>query len=247
VKDHAGAIGLVGLGACLAVGLVFSASIASQAIVQIKRDNQALEVKGFAERGIESDLATWKGSYTNRARQLTEAYAALESDRKAMLDFLEGQKVPASAHELLPVTMRVLYGRNDKGMQTNEIEGYALTQQVRVSSKDIDLISRLSKESGALVKQGVEFSSHQPEFLYTGLGELKIEMLAEATADARRRAETLAEQSGGTMGPLLSARQGVFQITAAHSTEVSDYGRNDTTSRQKSIKAVVTVRFAVGR
>jgi hypothetical protein len=45
----------------------------------------------------------------------------------------------------------------------------------------------------------------------------------------------------------LSARQGVFQITPAHSTEISDYGRNDTSSREKSIKAVVTVRYAVER
>ena len=129
-----GVFGLVGLGACLALGLVFSASIASQALVQIKRDSQALEVKGFAERAIESDFASWRGSFTTRAAELTDAYAALESDRQAVVAFLASQKVPATVHELLPVTMRVLYGRNAKGAHTNEIEGYALSQQVRVGS-----------------------------------------------------------------------------------------------------------------
>jgi hypothetical protein len=35
----------------------------------------------------------------------------------------------------------------------------------------------------------------------------------------------------------------VFQITPAHSTEISGYGRNDTSSREKSIEAVITVRY----
>lgn len=245
--ERGGALGLVGLGIALAAGLVVSALVVSRAVVEVKSESQALEVKGYAERPIESDFATWSGSFTTRAPALEEAYAALETDRGAVAAFLESQGVPSASRQWLPVSMAVLRVRTEKGVQTNEIEGYALTQSVEVSSNDIDLVGRLSQEAGSLVKQGVEFSSYRPQYLYTELGELKIEMLAEATADARRRAQTLADQSGGALGRLLSARQGVFQITPAHSTEVSDYGRNDTTSREKSIKAVVTVRFAVGR
>jgi hypothetical protein len=141
----------------------------------------------------------------------------------------------------------VLFARNAQGALTNQVEGYALSQEVRVGSADIGLVSSVSKHSAELVEQGVEFSSYRPEYFYTRLGELKISMLAEATADARHRAEVLAKNGGGQIGHLLSARQGVFQITPAHSTEVSDYGRNDTSSREKSIKAVVTVRYAIER
>ena len=141
----------------------------------------------------------------------------------------------------------MLFARNAQGAPTNQVEGYALSQEVRVASADIDLVSSVSKHSARLVEQGVEFSSYRPEYFYTRLGELKISMLAEATADARDRAEVLAKNGGGRIGHLMSARQGVFQITPAHSTEISDYGRNDTSSREKSIKAVVTVRYAVER
>jgi hypothetical protein len=52
-------------------------------------------------------------------------------------------------------------------------------------------------------------------------------------------------ESDSRGGPLRYARQGVFQVTPANSAEVSDYGRNDTTSREKSIKAVATIRYAI--
>lgn len=239
--------GLVGLGVALTVGLIVAAGVVSNAVLQVKRENQALEVKGFAERSIESDFASWEGSFTTRAPQLTDAYVSLEASRAAVVGFLKSQAVSPSTYELMPISMNALYAQTPEGVPTNQIEGYALTQSVNVSSPDIDLLGRLSQEAAALVKAGVEFSSYHPQYFYTRLGELKLEMLAEATADARQRAEILASESGGEIGPLLSARQGVFQITAAHSTEVSDYGHNDTSSREKSIKAVVTVRFAVKR
>lgn len=238
-------MGRLGLGLALALGLVASALVGADALRDVKRSAQALVVKGFAERPISSDFATWTGSFTTRAAGLAEASAALAADRAAVLAYLDAQGVPEAARELQPATTAVLFERDAQGHVTNRVEGYALTQQVVVASEDVDLVTRVAKESVDLVGRGVELSSWRPEYLYTRLDDLKIEMLGEATADARRRAEVLAEQGGGRIGRLLSAQQGVFQITPAHSTEVSDYGRNDTSSREKSIKAVVTVRYAV--
>jgi hypothetical protein len=39
----------------------------------------------------------------------------------------------------------------------------------------------------------------------------------------------------------------VYQITPRNSNEVSDYGIDDTTSRLKDVRAVVTVTFLVDR
>ena len=239
--------GLLGLGVALALGLVVSSVIVTRALLEIKQESRALEVKGFAEQRIVSDYAVWQGSFTTRGAELRTAYAELSRHRGAVDAFLKTKGVPTAAYESFPVTTNVLFARGPKGMPTNQVEGYALTQGLRVSSADIDLISGISRGSADLVSQGVEFTSSRPQYFYTKLGNLKISMLGEATEDARRRAEVLAGNSGGAVGGLLSARQGVFQITPAHSTEVSDYGRNDTSSREKAIKAVVTVRYAVER
>ena len=44
-----------------------------------------------------------------------------------------------------------------------------------------------------------------------------------------------------------SSSLGVYQITPRDSTDVSDYGINDTSTRDKDVTAVVTATFAVKR
>jgi hypothetical protein len=51
------------------------------------------------------------------------------------------------------------------------------------------------------------------------LSELKIDQLAKASADAKKRAETIALNSGGALGKILRADMDVFQITVPNSNE----------------------------
>ena len=55
----------------------------------------------------------------------------------------------------------------------------------------------------------------------------------------------MAKATGNTIGFMRSAKMGVFQITPINSTEVSDWGENDTSSLYKKVTAVVTVSFAI--
>jgi hypothetical protein len=119
--------------------------------------------------------------------------------------------------------------------------GYRLTQTVRVESADIDRLAQL--DTTPLVEQGVLFTTEPPQFLYTKVAEEKIEMLADATKDARARAEQIAAQGGRTIANLHDAEMGVFQITPLHETDTSGGGENDTSSLDKTITAVVTATF----
>ncbi len=87
--------------------------------------------------------------------------------------------------------------------------------------------------------------SRDPEYRYTKLGDMKIQMLAEAAKDAKVRAIQIAASTGARAGALRSARMGVLQINPAGSTETSSEGNNDTTSIEKDVIAVVTASFAV--
>ena len=138
-----------------------------------------------------------------------------------------------------------VYKKNEKGNDTNDIQGYSLSQYVEVRSGDVDKIIGVSRESTELIDQGIQFTSSLPEYFYTKLDALKIEMLAKATANAKQRAESMARATGNRVGLMRSARMGVFQITPITSTDVSDYGVNDTTSLDKKVMAVVTVSFAI--
>jgi hypothetical protein len=77
------------------------------------------------------------------------------------------------------------------------------------------------------------------------LSELKINMLAEATKDATTRAEQIVNNANGQLGKLVEARMGVMQITPKGVSATSAEGINDTTSYEKEIAAVVSVKFEV--
>ena len=72
-----------------------------------------------------------------------------------------------------------------------------------------------------------------------------MELLAEATSDGYKRAHLMADNSGGKVGKLVEANQGIFQITEPDSTAVSSYGIYDTSTIEKEIKAVVTLKYLI--
>ena len=121
--------------------------------------------------------------------------------------------------------------------------GYRFTQEVTISGADVDKISFIADKSTELVLEGIYFTSQQPQYLYTKLDDLKITMLAEATNDAKIRAEQIAKTGGNKIKGIKSAQQGVFQITPQYSTDIYDYGMNDTYSKVKTIKSVITVTY----
>src|SRR6185295_1016018 len=143
------------------------------------------------------------------------------------------------------ISSQTLHGRTPDGAETSEISGYSLRQELEVRSKDVQKIGQIAREATELINQGILIESMAPEYLYTQLGDLKIEMLAEAAKDAKRRAEQIAQSTDSSIGSVRTARMGVLQITPADSTDVSDSGMNDTSSLEKDITAVVNIGFAV--
>jgi hypothetical protein len=123
---------------------------------------------------------------------------------------------------------------------TNEIDFYTLDQTVEINSGEVDSITDISRKSTELISQGIVFTSYPPQYFYTKISDLKIDMIAEATKDSKNRATQIAEKSGSKCGKLRSASLGVFQITPANSNEVSDYGMNDTSSLNKDGKPIAT-------
>jgi uncharacterized protein len=69
--------------------------------------------------------------------------------------------------------------------------------------------------------------------------------MAEATKDARARAEQIAAQGGRTIKQLRSARMGVVQINPRYSAATSWEGNNDTSSLEKTMITTVNATFAL--
>jgi hypothetical protein len=231
--------------AALALALVLASVIGAAAFRAAKRAGDQIEVTGSAKKQIRSDYAVLRLSSSTQGASLQEAYAQLEGYGGQIRSFLRQSGVADSLVTERPIETENLYRMTEAGAQTGELLGYRLTRRWEVRSSDVAGITALSQRATGLINQGVPLQSSSPEYLYTRLNEVRTQMLAEATQDAKGRAESIARSAGARIGAVRSARMGVFQITARNSTEVSDYGINDTSSLEKDITAVVRVTFSV--
>lgn len=237
---------IIMLGICFVIATIASTVILSKGLLQIRKfSSEVISVTGSAEKKIVSDYIVWKGEFSRRAPELKSAYAMLQEDLKKAKEYFTSKGVKDGELVISQVNTKVLYKKNEKGYNTNEIEVYLLSQGIEVKSYDVQKVDEVSRQSTELIIQDIQFISQAPEYFYTKLAELKVEMLATATEDAKQRAVSMANSTGNKIGAIRSARMGVFQITPVTSTDVSWYGENDTSSFEKKVMAVVTASFAI--
>jgi uncharacterized protein len=229
----------------IAVALVISTVIGGWFFVQGKRGDQTITVTGSARKRIKSDLVIWRSAISYQAPVLSEAYRSLSEAVPRVKAYLVSKGIAENQITVSSISSQTLHGRTSDGAETAEISGYSLRQELSVRSTEVDKIGQIARESTELINQGILIESMAPEYIYTQLGGLKIEMLAEAAKDAKVRAEQIAQSTGSSIGNVRTARMGVLQITPADSSEVSDSGMNDTSALDKDITAVVNIGFAV--
>ena len=227
-------------GLFLAAGLVVSAILGTSAWLKI-RNSQFVNVKGSVQKNVTSDLVVWSGSFQCEGRTLLDAQRLLAANRVIVEKFLTETGVTNGSFSPIAIEEIKASQKTVDGFVTQKTIGYRMSQSVSVESPDVERLDHM--DTTLLVEQGVIFAVAPPQFIYTKAGETKIELLAEATQDARTRAEQIARQGGRSIASLQSADQGVFQITPAHSAATSWGGENDTTAREKTITAVVTASF----
>lgn len=228
----------------LSAGIVVAALIGSAAVERLRRASDEITVTGSSRKPITSDLATWRGSVSVQSATLPEASDELQSITARVQAFIAQHGFADSSVEVSSINSNAVRQRVN-GEETNRVIGYRLFQAISVTSPDVAGITALSKAVGALLAAGVPLSPQAPQYLFTRLSEMRIEMLGDATEDARVRAQQIAERTGGKIGRIRSVRQGVFQITPRNSTEISDYGMNDVSAVDKDITAVMRVTFAL--
>jgi len=239
-------IQIIILGLCIAGATIFSTVVLSKGVIQVKRlTEEVIKVTGSAEKDIISDYIVWKSGFTRRNPKLKEAYVKLQDDLKKVKKYLLSKGVKEDEIVASQVETDILYKRNEKGHKTNEIEGYLVGQSVEVRSYEVQKVTDISRQSTELLDQDIQYISVLPEYFHTKLAELKVEMLAKATENAKIRAQKMAASTGNKIGAIRSASMGKFQINAANSYDVSWYGNHDTSSFEKKVIAIVHASFAI--
>jgi hypothetical protein len=227
--------------------VIICVTIFSINVITLKKaENDYIIVTGSATKSFTSDLIVWRGSFSKKAGTSKEAYEKLKSDTAAVKNYLIDNGVNEGDIVFSSIEMAENYEfeYNQQGIIIKKIfTGYTLTQRVTIKSGEVDKIEKLSRDITELMDVGVEFFSMPPEYYYTGLDELKLDLIAKSAENTRLRAETIVQESGAKISKLRSASLGVFQITPENSsTDSYSYdGTYDVSSKKKT--AFITTRL----
>jgi hypothetical protein len=228
----------------LGLALIISTFIFSGTWRKIKSENQIITVTGSAKSVIVSDLGILRGTLAVEAATAKDAYRELETQKPVLLAYLKSKGFTGDKVNYQTISTYPNYNFNAQG-QNIGVRSFNASQTIDISSSDVNLIKAMSLEISSLVERGVSFQVNSPEYYYTKIGDIKIEIQAQAAKDAMTRGQRIAEATGRELGTLKSARMGVLQITPENSNVTSDYGVNDVSSIRKEIVAVVNANFEI--
>lgn len=228
-------------GAILGISLIISAFIFGLFFYNSRAPEKTIRTVGAATESISSDIIKWRVTIARNADQngLKEAYKLIAEDLAAFKKVLTEQGIDTKEMGVQPVMTNQNY--NSQGAVT----GYNITQNFYLISKEMKKVEDLALNPGIFTDRGLMVQYSNLEYYNSQLDLVKRNLLAKATLDAKRRAAEIAKGTGDKIGKIQSARVGVFQITEPYSTEVSDYGVHNTSTKDKEITVTVHVVFGM--
>ena len=227
--------------AMLSLGLVLAGFFPGYYYYHAKMDANSVVVKGLAEMDVKADLAIWNIKFVVTGDDVIKAQQDMEQQKNTVRNFLlknniKAEEISIGRLETNDLMASPYRSANDNGAR------FILTQNITVKSTDVDNIAAVLNKSGDLVAQGVIFNQdygYPVSYLFTGLNDIKPQMLAEATKNAKEAAAEFAKNSGNKVGKIRHANQGVFSILpreqSAYASEMQEI--------EKKVRVVSTIEY----
>lgn len=207
-------------------------------IVRFKTLDRKVTVKGLSEREVLANKVTWPLIYKELGNDPSAMYELIEQKNQKVVSFLKAEGLGNDEISVNPPTIRDRQADN----YGNEIMNYRYKAEcvIIVTSTDIDKVRRLMRRQSELMKQGIalvseEYGDNSVRYEYTGLNDIKQEMVEEAMKNAKTTAEQFARDADARLDGVITAQQGQFSI--------DDRDRN--TPYIKRIRVVNTVEYAL--
>jgi hypothetical protein len=236
------------VGLCLLTGLSAAGYFIGRGTARFKSEVRTVTVKGLVEREVKADEAIWTLSLRRASDDLKDAHARISADRDAVLAYLEKRGFKASEIARQPTRTIDKLAREYSQPQNTERYRYLVTTSVIVRTPNIELVQKSLGETEELLRAGVildgerEGGSANPRYVVSKFNELRPQLLADATKNARSIAQQFAADSGARVGKIHSANQGSIQIFGSDgNNESGPY--SPTSTPVKKIRVVSTFEF----
>lgn len=219
----------------MALGLVLMGLMIRGGINDFKDKERIVSVKGLAEMEVPADKVIWPLVYKELGNDPVSIYNKMAEKNAAVVKYLKQNGVAEEEISIAPA--EIIDMEADRYASQNVAYRYNATSVITVTSKNVDLIRKLITKQTELLKQGIAIAGgdyrYSVSYEFTGLNNVKPQMIEEATKNARAAAEKFAKDSDSSLGKIRNASQGQFSIS----------DRDSNTPYIKNIRVVTTVNY----
>ncbi len=227
----------------LGAALIVSGFTIGKGLMNFRNFENTVNVKGLATKDVEADLAVWTIKHTATGDVLADVQRTIQSNSVKIDAYLKrsGLQKEDILTRKLEVTDLLAQPYRPENVQSR----YIVSEIILVQSPNVDLVDKAFQNQGEILAQNISLVAEQGlspiEYIFTGLNDIKPEMIAEATKNARESAQQFARDTGANVGGLQYASQGVFQIFPRNSENSYDERRY----RYKTVRVVSTLQFYI--
>lgn len=183
--------------------LAASCAAAPTAMAEPSQTPRTLSVTGQGEAKAAPDMAIVTIGVQSDGNTAADALRANSAAMKATIDKLKSMDIEARDIQTSGLNVNPRYNYENNRREP-EVIGFRASNSVRVRLRDLDKAGEVVDEavsSGANSLGGISFSFAEPKPLYDAARR-------DAVADARSRAELLADAAGVDLGPILTIQDG---------------------------------------
>lgn len=219
----------------IAVGLLLLGLCISSGFGKISQNARVVTVRGLCEKEVTANKVTWPIVSKQVGNDLPSIYQSIQNTNSTIVNFLKSNGVPEN--EITVNAPQVVDMQANQYSSTPAPYRYNVTTVVVVTSPSVEKVNSLMKRQTELMQQGIAIVAgdynYQTLYEYTGLNDIKPEMIAEATKNAREAANKFAEDSDSKLGKIKTASQGQFSIE----------DRDQYTPYIKKVRVVSTIQY----
>lgn len=235
------------VGICLLLGLALAGYFVGKGATRFRSDVRIVTVKGLVEREVKADQAVWTLGLRRASESLQDAHARLGADRDVAVAFLRKQGFADAEVERQPTRTVDKLAREYGQPQAADRFRYVVTTSVIVRTPNVDLVRTALGATEELLKSGVVLNGERegaanPRYVVSKFNDLRPQLLADATRNARATAQQFAADSGAQVGVIRSANQGSIQIFGLDGGDESA-PFSPTSTPMKRIRVVSTFEF----
>lgn len=219
----------------IAVGIFLLGVMIKSGISSFVDKERVVSVKGLAEMEVPANKVIWPLMYKDIGNDPALLYTNMVQKNNVIVQFLKNNGITDSEISIAPP--EVIDMQAERYGDRNINYRYNATSVITVTSVNVDKVRKLMSEQAELLRQGIAISGgdyrYNVSYEYTGLNDIKPQMIEEATKNARAAAEKFAKDSDSSLGKIRNASQGQFSIS----------DRDANTPYIKSIRVVTTVNY----